>query len=175
MFAERGFHGVSVDDLGAALGVSGPALYHHFSSKQAVLAEMLIDISKRLLAEGTRRVETAPTPSEALDALVRWHVDFALNNPALITVQTRDLPNVPEDDRRRVVQLQRRYVELWVKVVCRLAPGADRDAAMSATHAAFGLINSTPHSARVNRDVMADLLHGMAVAALTSNGVLGRT
>jgi AcrR family transcriptional regulator len=48
MFAERGFHGVSIDDLGAELGVSGPALYRYFESKDAILSEMLVDISERL-------------------------------------------------------------------------------------------------------------------------------
>ena len=54
LFAERGFHGVSVGDIGKAVGVSGPALYKHFDSKDAVLAEMLVAISERLLAEGQR-------------------------------------------------------------------------------------------------------------------------
>ena len=49
LFAARGFHGVSVADIGAACGVSGPALYKHFASKDAVLAAMLVDISQRLL------------------------------------------------------------------------------------------------------------------------------
>ena len=46
LFAARGFHGVSVADLGAACGISGPALYKHFVSKDAVLAEMLVSISR---------------------------------------------------------------------------------------------------------------------------------
>ncbi len=61
LFAERGFHGVSVGDIGKAVGVSGPALYKHFDSKDAVLAEMLVAISERLLAEGQERVAAAPT------------------------------------------------------------------------------------------------------------------
>ena len=40
-FARYGFHGVSIDDIGAAVGISGPALYRHFRSKEAMLAEML--------------------------------------------------------------------------------------------------------------------------------------
>ena len=38
LFAERGFHGVSVGELGAACGISGPALYRHFPSTDAMLA-----------------------------------------------------------------------------------------------------------------------------------------
>jgi AcrR family transcriptional regulator len=59
LFAARGFHGASVHDVGAACGISGPALYRHFSSKDAMLAEMLVSISERLLAEGRSRVAEA--------------------------------------------------------------------------------------------------------------------
>ena len=38
LFAQRGFAGVSLEQLGAAVGVSGPAVYRHFANKQAVLA-----------------------------------------------------------------------------------------------------------------------------------------
>ena len=60
LFAERGFNGVSINDIGAAVGVSGPALYRHFPSKDAVLGELLLGISRSLLAEGSRRREAAP-------------------------------------------------------------------------------------------------------------------
>lgn len=52
LFAARGFHGVSIEDIGAAVGVSGPALYRHFSGKEALLTEMLLDISERLREQG---------------------------------------------------------------------------------------------------------------------------
>ncbi|MEY2401791.1 MAG: hypothetical protein QOJ08_1902, partial [Ilumatobacteraceae bacterium] len=44
LFAERGFTKVTVDDIGNAVGVSGPALYHHFDGKQSLLGEMLVRI-----------------------------------------------------------------------------------------------------------------------------------
>ena len=35
LFAERGYHGVSIDDIGAAVGMSGPGFYRHFAGKEA--------------------------------------------------------------------------------------------------------------------------------------------
>src|SRR5262245_55778525 len=67
LFARRGFHGASIGDVGRAVGLTGPALYRHFRGKEAVLAEMLLDISERLLAEGVRRAAD-PDPARALDA-----------------------------------------------------------------------------------------------------------
>lgn len=169
LFAQRGFHGVSIYDLGAALGISGPALYKHFASKDALLAAMLIDISERLLDEGERRYAAALEhgPQAALEELIGWHVEFALANPALITVQFRDLANLNETDQHTVRQLQRTYVERWVVAICA-AFGADHVHARAAAHAVFALINSTPHSARLGEVEMSALLHRMARAALKS-------
>ncbi|WP_141576854.1 TetR/AcrR family transcriptional regulator [Actinomadura sp. WMMA1423] len=167
LFARRGYHGASIGDLGRAVGLTGPALYRHFSGKEAVLAEMLLDISERLLAEGARRA-AGPDAGHALDALLRWHIAFALDNPALITVHERELDNVPEPQRHRIRRLQRAYVEEWVAVLRRLGPGTPDDRIRAAVHACFGLLNSTPRSAAqgLGRDAMGDLLHGMARAAL---------
>jgi AcrR family transcriptional regulator len=170
LFAERGSRAVGVDDVGAAVGVTGPAIYRHFASKDAMLAEMLVRISERLLAGGSERVAEAGDDAHGqLRALIAFQVDFALDNPALITVQDRDLVNVADADAAQVRRLQRRYVEVWVAVLARLHPGADAGACRARAHAVFGLINSTPHSAgRLSRPAMAALLSGMAWAAATA-------
>jgi AcrR family transcriptional regulator len=170
LFAERGARSVGVDDVGAAVGVTGPAIYRHFTSKDAMLAEMLLRISERLLAGGSSRVSDAgDDPRDQLRALIAFQVDFALGNPALITVQDRDLGSLTEADSAQVRRLQRRYVEIWVGVLARLHPGADPEACRARAHAVFGLINSTPHSAgRLDRAAMAALLAGMAEAAATA-------
>src|SRR4051812_39952611 len=57
LFAERGFLAVRLEDIGAAAGVSGPAIYRHFPNKESLLVELLVGISARLLA-GARDVKT---------------------------------------------------------------------------------------------------------------------
>jgi AcrR family transcriptional regulator len=167
LFARHGFHGTSIDDIGAAVGITGPGLYRHFPGKESVLAEMLLGISRRLLDEADRIALTTPDPASALDALLSWHIDFALSQPALITVHDRELDNVPDPARLQVRRLQRRYAEEWVKVLSRIFPGQTHARLRAATHAAFGLLNSTPHSAsQLSRAEMASLLHAMARAAL---------
>jgi AcrR family transcriptional regulator len=170
LFAERGSRAVGVDDVGAAVGVTGPAIYRHFASKDAMLAEMLLRISERLLAGGSERVAQAgDDAAEQLRALIAFQVDFALANPALITVQDRDLGTLADADAAQVRRLQRRYVEVWVAVLARLHPGAEAAACRARAHAVFGLINSTPHSAgRLSHPVMAALLGDMAWAAATT-------
>ncbi|MFP5366929.1 MAG: TetR/AcrR family transcriptional regulator, partial [Actinomycetes bacterium] len=60
LFALHGFNRVSLEDLGAAAGVSGPAVYRHFPGKQAVLADLLVTVSQELLDGGRRVVSENP-------------------------------------------------------------------------------------------------------------------
>ena len=167
LFARSGYNGVSIEDLGAAVGVSGPAVYRHFTGKQAVLAALLIDVSEDLVSGGGSVVTATTDAAAALRDLVRFHVSFALSNPDVIRVQDRDLDSLSESDRHRVRVLQRRYVELWVHALQRVQPAADEAQLRIRAHATFGLLNSTPHSARASAHPAAGaLLEEMALAAL---------
>jgi AcrR family transcriptional regulator len=166
LFAERGFPRVSLDDLGAAAGVSGPAVYRHFASKQAVLSALLIDASEGLLVGGREVVEATPDEAAALARLVAFHVDFALANADVIRVQDHDLDSLTDVDRHAVRSVQRDYVELWVDVLAVLRPEDARPALRTRAHATFGLINSTPHSSQAGVSATRSILESMALAAL---------
>lgn len=168
LYARSGFNGVSIEDLGTAAGVSGPAVYRHFSGKQAVLAALLVGVSEDLLFGGRAVVERADDATSALRSLITFHVDFALSNPDVIRVQDRDLDQLADEDRHSVRALQRSYVELWVDVLGHLHPDADAAGLRIRAHATFGLINSTPHSAAASPTAaVRALLEEMAHAALT--------
>ncbi|GHE27256.1 SACE_7040 family transcriptional regulator [Streptomyces capitiformicae] len=183
LFAERGFHGVGVDEIGAAVGISGPGLYRHFAGKDAMLAELLVGISGQLLTGAKRRLAEADgaaarasgggaagrDPEAVLDSLIEGHIDFALDDRPLITLHDRELDRLRDSDRKLVRQLQRQYVELWVSVLREVYPGLAEPAARSAVHSVFGLLNSTPHLGRPGslpgRAATAELLHRMARGA----------
>ena len=177
LFAERGFHGVGVDEIGAAVGISGPGLYRHFPGKDAMLAELLVGISGQLLTGAKRRLAEADGGSAdaVLDSLIEGHIDFALDDRALITLHDRELDRLRDSDRKLVRQLQRQYVELWVEVVRTVYPELTEPTARSAVHSVFGLLNSTPHLGRPGslpgRGVTAELLHRMARGAFGAAGV----
>lgn len=166
LFAARGFANVTVDEIGDSAGVSGPALYHHFSGKEALLGEMLVDISEYLL-EGGRAV-VAEGGDDVLERLVRFHAEFAVHDKPLITVHFRDLVHATEADQRRVRQLQSRYALLWAEELRRRNPDLEPRTAQAAVHATFGLLNSTPFSARLGTADMVALLEHMALTSLTT-------
>ena len=166
LFADRGFHGVSVGDIGAASQISGPAIYKHFRGKEEVLALALVDISTELLETARARLDGVDDLGARLDVLVDWHLDFAITHPAYIVVQEREWATLDDAARAEVRTLQLAYVDVWVDVVRDLRDDLSRAEARAAVQATFGLLNSTPHSARIGASALRSLLARMARAAL---------
>lgn len=166
LFADRGFAAVSTVELGEAVGMSGPALYNYFPSKEALLAEVLIDASQRLLDGGRALVAEGGAPGEVLARLVRFHLDFATADPDTIRIQDRELAQLPPEANHRVRGLQRQYVHEWDAVLAALRPELDADERQTRLLGTFGLLNSTPHSADASGDRAAGILAAMALRAL---------
>jgi AcrR family transcriptional regulator len=167
LFAEHGYNGVSIDDLGMAAGVSGPALYRHFPGKEAILTELLVTASERLMT-GCEAILAQSTPGfETLRGLVDFHIDFALAERDVIRIQDRELARLPADVNHRVRATQRRYVQAWSEVVAAVRPEfapTDIDVRVLGV---FGLLNTTPYSARDENGVRVRALFAeMALASL---------
>jgi AcrR family transcriptional regulator len=174
-FAERGFLAVRLEDIGAAADISGPAIYRHFPNKEALLVELLVEISARLLSGGRAVVADADDANAALQGLIEFHLDFTLGEPDLIRIQDRDLIHLPPAALRQVRASQRQYVEIWVHVLRDLDHSRDEADARLMAHAAFGLLNSTPYSTKPAGGKPAGLrsrsvLRAMTLAALKSAG-----
>lgn len=170
LIAEHGYLAVRLEDIGSAVGVTGPAIYRHFPNKEALLVELLVGISTRLLEGATEVVAGSSDPATALDELVDFHLDFVFTEPDLIRIQDRDLAHLPTAAKRQVRRAQRQYVETWVEVLRLRTPGLDEGDARLMAHAAFGLLNSTPHSVRpgVARETSRAVLRAMTLAALAA-------
>lgn len=146
IMAARGFHSTRLDDIGASVGVSGPALYRHFPGKQALLGAVLIDISERLRDGGAAVVARHPGDAAgALRALIAFHVDFAFTETDLIRVQDREILNLDEEGRHEVARLQRTYLEHWYDSLAAVRPDLDRGALMARCRAVVGMINASRH------------------------------
>src|ERR1700733_9438606 len=131
-----------MEDLAAEAGVSGPAVYRHFPNQDVLLADLLIDVSRQLLEQGTERSKAA-SPVEALRLLIAFHTDFALRDRDLIRIQDHDFANLALDDARTVSRLQRAYLDVWVEVLRKIEPALSESAARTKVQAVFGLLNST--------------------------------
>lgn len=168
LFAERGYDSVGMDELGAAVGVTGPALYHYFPGKAQLLADMLLPSSTSLAEEAAGIVSGAGDAHDVLRQLVHLHVEFVVSHPSLAVVYARELRNLTSSEQERVRAMMRAYLSTWSEVVSEASPCLDLPAARALLHGVFAMINGVPlgQLPRAGRDVSA-FLTTMTVACLS--------
>jgi TetR/AcrR family transcriptional regulator, cholesterol catabolism regulator len=131
IFGERGFEACTMRDLAAEVGIKAPAIYNHYPSKEDVLAAAMEHILGRFLWTVMTPLEELPVEAW-LERIVHDHVRFQLEHRRLS--QANDaLLNAPGKKRvlpspvyKRIVGVERAYVELLSILVCLAAPESDR-------------------------------------------------
>ena len=76
LFADRGLHGTSMDDIAEAAGVTKPVLYQHFRSKRALFTELLDQVSLQLLTSITKATAQAATGREQVELGLTAYFQF---------------------------------------------------------------------------------------------------
>ncbi|NGO67306.1 TetR/AcrR family transcriptional regulator [Streptomyces boncukensis] len=144
LFHERAFDAVTTEMIGARAGVTGPALYRHFPSKQALLIAVLEDPLKDLLANARETAAEVTDPRKALEAMIDYHVTRSLQNVPSTLVFLKNEHNVPEEERHQMRRMMRLYAEEWSALVERLRPDLSDAQNRVLTHAVFSMINAVP-------------------------------
>ncbi|MFB7666814.1 TetR/AcrR family transcriptional regulator [Kitasatospora sp. NPDC056138] len=141
LFHERGFDNVSTDQLGAAVGISGPSVYKHFDTKADLLAATLVRSRERLWHEVEGAIAAGGAPGEALAAGLRAYVDFALRHRHYLGVMLSETERLNEPDRRAAVDFRRNFLRTWVGLLRQVRPGFANAEARIRVHAMFALVN----------------------------------
>jgi AcrR family transcriptional regulator len=111
-FAERGFHATTTRDIAARAGLSPAALYVHYPSKAAVLAQISLRGHRMALDLATRAVAATTDAVVALRSLVADFVSWHAENHRVARVVQYELHALPEDARDEVRALRRRIEQL---------------------------------------------------------------
>jgi AcrR family transcriptional regulator len=82
VFAERGFHATSMDEVAEAAGVTKPVLYQHFPSKRALYTELLDEVDRQLEDRLVEATSSAATPRERVQDGFAAYFRFVATNRA---------------------------------------------------------------------------------------------
>ncbi|SIR60930.1 TetR/AcrR family transcriptional regulator [Williamsia sterculiae] len=147
LFAARGFASVGVDDIGAAVGITGPSVYKHFPSK----AEILVSIGRRSAARleaGAMAAHAADaTPAEVLSRLADSYVTVLTSTPDL-SVGFANRPVLRGLGARDLVAVQRDYVTRWIDLLDEAHGDLGRPVAAVTVHAALTIANDAVQMGR---------------------------
>ncbi len=142
LFATHGFDAVSMDDVGAAVGMAGPSVYNHCASKQDLLYAGFE--RGRAVLQGTfdEAVEQSTTPAEALRRVSDSYVALTLRHPDLITLLIAETRNLDPEQRDLARHAQRGYIHRWVDLLQEIRPDEDITVSRIKVQAAQMMANS---------------------------------
>jgi AcrR family transcriptional regulator len=142
LFNERGYDRTSMGDIGEAVGMSGPALYHYFTGKEQLLAEQ-VSRSVTMLGDLARPAqEPGLSDLEQLERLVRAYAHGALTDYHLIGLWLINSKVLDRSDRARWGRAQRIYREEWVHALNSVRPELSDAECRVLVTAAFGAFNT---------------------------------
>jgi AcrR family transcriptional regulator len=169
LFRERGFRATSLDDIGAAAGVSGPAIYRHFKSKHELLS-LLIEQAAIDWREKVSDVlnENAP-PLATLERLIDAAVTLQLDSGNLREVYRQEMHLLDDDDRRRLARIDRVTTAEWVHLLCEVQPHLTDEEARAAVVMVDGLLRSTS-LLNMERERLTRVMKEMAMGGLLAIG-----
>lgn len=125
LFATRGYERTSLDAIAKSIGISAPALYYHFDSKDEILFATLETTLLNLQMMASEAVDAAgDSPAEQLTAFVRAHVFHDVGNVEIMPMLNAGLYNVdklidglPAARRKRLTMLQREFLDLLRQIL----------------------------------------------------------
>jgi AcrR family transcriptional regulator len=173
LFAQRGFGGTNLQDIADSLGISRPALYYYFKSKEDILASLVEEVTVFSGHQATELASKADfNPSETLRQMVFNHAKWLLEHSVEFRVVDRTENDLPATTRRTHDKAKRALLDNFRRTVERgIELGHFRP--VDATVAAFAIIGMCSWTAwwfvpegRVPLDEVAKSIADFAVAGL---------
>jgi AcrR family transcriptional regulator len=170
-FAEHGYHGTSIRDLAQAAGLSVPGLYHHYRSKQELLAALLTAVMEDLV-RGSRSVAEAAgaDPGRRFDALVDHLLRYHMVHRREAFVASSELRSLEPEHRAAIVALRDEQQGMLLEAIERgRATGlfdtdAPADAARAVATLCVGVASWYREDGLLSQDRLAERYLGFARA-----------
>ena len=165
LFSRNGYESVGVDDIGAAAGVTGPAIYRHFDGKSGVLTavfDRIIDAVVPAVPEADATVAV-----DRLRVLVDSYAAGVAGRRRLMAVFVREVHHLPAEHAARLRDRQRALVGIWRDLLAAVHPDWPDQRVRTAVHGVFGLLNAVgTFDSPLTDAELAGQLGDLAAAAL---------
>jgi TetR/AcrR family transcriptional regulator, cholesterol catabolism regulator len=117
LFADRGYHGTSMRDLGKELGMLGSSLYAHVDSKKDLLVEVVEEGARLFEASAEKALAAEGTAADRLVALIAGHVDVVVDNIEVSRTFLNEARMLDGGYRRRILEARDHYEEGFRSVI----------------------------------------------------------
>ena len=169
LFAAKGYHGTSINDLAQAMGLQKGSLYHYFKSKEELLFRLLDEYITAALQEIEKICLLEDEPSEKLRQFMLFYSGFYAGDRDRLVLLINDIDKLGEPYKSQVIEKERRYYRALTGIFTQL-----QDAGIMkpippavAAYAFFGMVHYTCKWFQQDGDISAESLGEMFLEIFT--------
>lgn len=173
LFAEKGYHGSSMRDLGRELGLLGSSLYAHVESKQDLLVGVVEEGARLFQASAVSALTAGGPPDNQLRQLIAGHIGVVLDNRDVVRTYLNEARMLDAEHRSRVIAARDAYEQAFRQVIAAgMSDESFRPDADAKLHSILilSMLNAIERwyrpEGRVSRDRLIDEVSDFALAAL---------
>jgi AcrR family transcriptional regulator len=145
LFADRGYQAVSMEDIGAALGITRLGVYHYFPGKADLLAAVIHRTSEDRWATLTRDLAQSTTAPEALRRVVRSYArSSTVDHGTGALLLASELDHLSATDQEAARRSQIDYAAEWVALLQECRPDLKQAEARIISHAVLVMLSLLP-------------------------------
>jgi len=142
LFADRGFDKVSIQDIGKAAGVTGPAIYRYFPSKESLLVSAFDHLYQRASEGFGAILAESVDEREALEKLIDFEIQLVNEEPEKIRIADSEVRHLPESRAADLRAQNLRHLKVWSDVLRKVRPDLGREEVDGTVHALLAMLNS---------------------------------
>jgi len=139
IFAEKGYERATLQEVADALGVTKPALYYYYGSKEDLLFEITSFVMDRVTADLREVAHSGCAPLDKIRDLVRRYVGFFAEHPHELTIMSTEVDSLGPGRREEILDRQREYLRL-VRTIVREFLDGHPERGLDETSVAFALL-----------------------------------
>lgn len=166
LFASRGYDGVSINDIGAAAGISGPGIYRYFLSKEAMLAAIFEHIHSRHQEAFSEVLGSGKSPEEMLETLIDIQIALATEEPEKIRILMSAERYLASDLAERLRAERRHTMKIWSGLLREARPELSAEEANITVHGMLALVDSISRRSEPMTSRLANHLRGLAMGVV---------
>ena len=117
LFATIGYRATTMSQIGDRIGIRGPSLYKHVHSKQEMLVEIMTGMMEELLRRQRAALDAGGDVRDRLERITAVHVQYHAEHRYEAFVGHREIDNLEEPERSRILDLRREYESRFRELV----------------------------------------------------------
>ncbi len=118
LFREKGYQASNLRELAKRSGIQGGSIYHHFSSKQEILFQLMDHTMSDMIEKLSAQIASNDCPAEQLHKTVHFHIEYHITGPDQTYITDDELRNLEPDNYQKIIAKRDRYQQIIENIFC---------------------------------------------------------